>query len=336
MSGIQSLRSHSVERDAVGSMTEKHLAEMVQLISRYHPIAVAVLDMGLNYLYASEQWYTHLDIEEPSVVGRSHYDIFPQIVSMPDWLETVQMALDGEETENFRDRVQRKDGRYQYLHWVVKPWYDSEDGIQGGIIMYVEDVTQRVEQEQAKSRLIEELRGEIQQRKRAEKKLRHLATTDELTGIYNRRYLKLLCESELKRSKRYDFAMAVLLVDVDHFKSVNDTFDHLTGDKVLVETAECLGRHIRDTDQVGRWGGEEFLILLPHTDADMAKQLAERVRMSIESHTFPAVKKMTVSIGGACSVSGDTLDSLIKRADTCLYRAKNAGRNRVEVDTVTV
>ena len=108
MSGIQSLRSHSVERDAVGSMTEKHLAEMVQLISRYHPIAVAVLDMGLNYLYASEQWYTHLDIEEPSVVGRSHYDIFPQIVSMPDWLETVQMALDGEETENFRDRVQRK------------------------------------------------------------------------------------------------------------------------------------------------------------------------------------------------------------------------------------
>jgi diguanylate cyclase (GGDEF)-like protein len=159
-----------------------------------------------------------------------------------------------------------------------------------------------------------------------------LATTDRLTSVANRLGLEEAFARELARAERYDSSMAVILTDVDKFKAVNDSFGHQAGDTVLQEFAAILLGEARNTDIVGRWGGEEFLILCPETDAEAAITLAERMRASVAAHGFPVAGNQTSSFGVTAFRSGDTEAALVKRADDALYRAKNSGRNRVECD----
>ncbi len=167
-------------------------------------------------------------------------------------------------------------------------------------------------------------------------RLEYLATTDPLTGLLNRRALSERLTTEMERALRYDTSVALLLVDLDHFKRVNDTHGHLAGDGVLRAVAELLTEEARSSDLVGRYGGEEFLVVLPETDDAGAASLAERMRERVAGHAFRAWEgegalEVTASIGMATFPAAriESVDDLFARADAALYRAKAEGRNRV-------
>ena len=164
-------------------------------------------------------------------------------------------------------------------------------------------------------------------------RLETLASTDSLTGIYNRRYFVKLAEMEWSRFQRYLRPLSMLMVDIDHFKSVNDRYGHATGDMAISWVAKTCQEDQRASDVVGRIGGEEFALLLPETDLVQAKFVAERIRAKIESHTMTAPNEtfaLAVSIGVAtASLSMSGIDALMSAADQALYEAKAQGRNRV-------
>jgi len=165
-------------------------------------------------------------------------------------------------------------------------------------------------------------------------RLRDLAVRDSLTGLFNHRHSQELLVHECERAGRYPGPVSLLMVDIDHFKSVNDQHGHQAGDVVLREVAALLREGVRTVDVLGRYGGEEFLAILPHTDAEDARQLAERLRRSIAEHVFrgaDAEIRTTVSIGVATYPSERVTSSaeLIREADRALYQAKAEGRNRV-------
>lgn len=162
-----------------------------------------------------------------------------------------------------------------------------------------------------------------------------IATIDELTGLYNRRWLRSILERQMTRSLFSNTPLALLVIDVDHFKQVNDTFGHNVGDLVLQGVARLMMNSVRPTDLVTRYGGEEFLIVLPGSDLAGARIVAERVRGGIAAATMVAPEVMdlpgvTVSIGAAEMREEEAMDDFIGRADAALYQAKHNGRNRVE------
>jgi diguanylate cyclase (GGDEF)-like protein len=168
--------------------------------------------------------------------------------------------------------------------------------------------------------------------------LEHETHTDPLTGVYNRRFMEQRLHEEVSKARRYHFKLAVLLLDLDHFKRVNDELGHQAGDQVLIEIGNLVNRELRDSDILARYGGEEFLVIAPNTAPTAATALAERLRNCIESHTFltdfnkvPKQEiRITVSIGVAnFDDSSNDEGSLVKVADQNLYRAKDGGRNQV-------
>jgi len=158
-----------------------------------------------------------------------------------------------------------------------------------------------------------------------------LSITDRLTGIFNRAKLDDQIKNEINRVQRFKTSFGVIILDIDHFKKVNDTYGHQVGDQVLVEFADILGSSVRDTDFVGRWGGEEFLLICPGTDQNGILKLAETLRVIIEKHEFPVVGSKTASFGVAVCRAEDTPKSIIARADKALYSAKESGRNQVGI-----
>lgn len=162
------------------------------------------------------------------------------------------------------------------------------------------------------------------------KELLRLSTTDYLSGAYNR----VKFDHELKYwvaySKENDKPLSLMILDFDNFKRINDTYGHLIGDNVITETAALVMKSIRETDIFARWGGEEFILLLPNTNKAHAVELTERLRTSIEGYEFKEVGKVTCSFGVAQLTGEDDIKSLMQRADKMLYRAKRAGRNLVK------
>lgn len=156
-----------------------------------------------------------------------------------------------------------------------------------------------------------------------------LATTDSLTNLNNRYSLMNLFEIELSRAKRYSSPLSILMYDIDYFKHTNDTFGHDAGDKVLIELSQLIKHNLRDMDIIGRYGGEEFLILLPNTSLNDAKNFAERLRHDVENHNFSIVDTITISIGVVEYQTDETLDDIFKRVDELLYTSKENGRNKV-------
>ncbi|MDT8446333.1 MAG: diguanylate cyclase [bacterium] len=161
------------------------------------------------------------------------------------------------------------------------------------------------------------------------KRIEELSITDPLTGAFNRNKLTQAFEREIARAERYSQPLSVILLDLDHFKLVNDTHGHLVGDQVLVATVQLLQRELRKTDILGRWGGEEFLVLCPETENPGAVLLAEKLRLALEAAVHPSAGRVTVSIGVTSYRAGDQAESLVARADEALYRSKDQGRNQV-------
>ncbi|PWG64355.1 sensor domain-containing diguanylate cyclase [Spiribacter halobius] len=172
---------------------------------------------------------------------------------------------------------------------------------------------------------------DITDRVEAERELKRLATTDALTGLNNRLRFEALVERELNRMTRHGGRFCLVLFDLDGFKSVNDRHGHEAGDAVLVELTRLVAGHVRAEDTLGRWGGEEFTLLLPALGLEQARQAADKLRGLVAAHAFPGVDRITASFGVTEAAPGDTVRSLLRRADAALYRAKDAHKNRVEV-----
>lgn len=174
----------------------------------------------------------------------------------------------------------------------------------------------------------------------AEEIIQKLAVTDELTGLKNRRFVLARLAEELDRSTRYQRPLSCIIFDVDHFKRVNDTHGHLAGDKVLQAVGDAAQEQRRQTDIVGRYGGEEFLMVLPETDLDRAARLAERLRQKIENLRTPTSDGREIAVTATFGVTTYTpaeksvlpdLYGFIKRTDNAMYEGKKAGRNRVRI-----
>jgi diguanylate cyclase (GGDEF)-like protein/PAS domain S-box-containing protein len=264
-----------------------------------------------RYLYANAAMALLHQRRPERLIGLRDNDLFPKDVA-----ERL-MALDTQAFQS-KDKVsgmeifQFADQEPRY-YWSVKVPLTRENGEIYAVLGMSTDMTDR---------------------KRLEDELLRLATTDELTNLYNRRHFFSLSEQTLQRSRRYDEPLALLMCDIDFFKHINDTFGHATGDLVLQRVAEIIHLTLRDTDIAGRIGGEEFAILLVQTSQHNALEVAERLRHQIENsriyledgHLVP----LTMSIGVAIPVYPlETLATLLQHADQALYQAKRAGRNQI-------
>ena len=164
------------------------------------------------------------------------------------------------------------------------------------------------------------------------KKIFDLSITDELTSLYNRRKIMEILKTEIERATRYGFELALIIADIDYFKKVNDNYGHVMGDLVLKKVALVLRNSIRKVDYIGRYGGEEFIIILPETSLQNAILLAERIKKMFNALKIEGLEQpITLSFGIATLTTGKDIDTLIKEADTALYEAKNSGRNQIKI-----
>ncbi len=174
---------------------------------------------------------------------------------------------------------------------------------------------------------------DVSEAKRAESELFQMATTDSLTGVINRRHFIVCANEELQRALRYERSLSALLIDIDHFKLVNDRHGHAVGDQLLVALTRRLKLSLRQQDILGRLGGEEFCMILPETDLEAALKVAERLCRDVASWEMPidgGTHHLTISIGVSESRPGERIvDTLLLRADRAMYTAKEEGRNRV-------
>ena len=179
-------------------------------------------------------------------------------------------------------------------------------------------------------------RVDITELKMREAQLTNLLTTDALTGSLTRREILQRGDDESKRASRYDRPLSLVYVDIDHFKSINDSYGHAAGDKALKRLTAIFRRMIRETDHFGRIGGEEFLLILPETDLNGATTIADRIRQLVETSIVKVGHhsiQITISIGVACRTDDSPFEEVMNLADRNLYKAKNGGRNQVSNGT---
>lgn len=174
---------------------------------------------------------------------------------------------------------------------------------------------------------------DISERVRKEHSLREAATRDRLTGLHNRSYVESRLQEACLQAKQHQMPLTVLMCDVDHFKQINDRYGHLTGDRVLRRIARILRQGARASDVIGRWGGEEFLIVLEDCNEQNALELAERIRSRVEKSADAEVGQLTISLGIASMAPDDSVTALIARADAAMYEAKRSGRNRLSASS---
>ena len=247
--------------------------------------------------------------------------IFDVIVNPADRDRFQNAIVDQDSVINFEFELQRKDG--QVIQTLVSATTRLEEngrvtGVQGS----VSDITSRKKAETERLRAL---------------KFEQISITDPLTKIYNRRFFNEVVEKEIERAKRSDSPLAVILLDIDHFKNINDTYGHLTGDQVLINLANLCHQNIRSMDFLARFGGDEFVILMPSMDRKSAQETAERLRVMVDEKPLAASEKTDVSVTISLGIADwDTnnpigINALLNRADQALYRSKEAGRNRVMV-----
>lgn len=197
----------------------------------------------------------------------------------------------------------------------------------------------RQEQEQLEARVLKRTQDLNEAKEELIKKnqeLKLLSITDHLTGIYNRAHLEEILSRHIANNLTSHKPFGVILVDIDHFKRINDTFGHDVGDAIIKTVAHVINSSLRDDDVLGRWGGEEYLIICPEIDVKGLVEIAERIHKAIKNSRSPKISRITASLGVAHYNLGDNENTLLKRADLALYQAKNAGRDCIKIQRKSV
>ncbi len=262
-----------------------------------------------------------------------------------NYLQRLQTVMArGEQLDNFHAELEyhRKDGKTTWCEVLAIPLIDHRAnavqllGMSRNIQerkLHELELQQARDQAQAARLALLESNNALSA---ANSELRKLATTDSLTGISNRRTLESKLDAEIARSHRYGSQLTLVMFDIDHFKSINDTFGHQIGDEVLVQICQRISRQLRITDSLARWGGEEFMVLMPHCRAEKGQQVAEKLRSLIASQAIGPVPRVSGSFGVAQLLDAEDRDHLLQRLDEALYQAKAMGRNRVACAEATV
>lgn len=309
---IEIIRDITARKRAEAALRQSQ--ELFSLFMRHSPIYAYIKQVtptDSRVLQASENFKHMVGIAGSEMVGKTMAELFPPDFAAKIVADDWQVVSEGREIA----LDEELDGR----HYTTIKFPLVQDG-QTLLAGYTIDITER---------------------KRLEDELRRLATQDPLTGLFNRRHFFVLAEQEYERFRRYRHPLALFMMDIDHFKAVNDRYGHLAGDEVLAAVAGALRNNLREVDILGRYGGEEFVALLPETDLETARTSAERLRAAIAGLRIAArdhTLSVTLSLGVLAIADGHPMpfELLLDAADRMLYRAKQAGRNRVEVWDVTV
>lgn len=266
-----------------------------------------------------------------SVANNGNQAISIASQALPDLilLDVMMPQLDGFQTcTKMKSLIKTKDIPIIFLTAKVEK-DDIVKGFKTGAVDYITKPFNTVElKARVKTHL--ELKRSKEVLKQQNELLKKLSITDGLTGLYNHRYIMDDLSKSIEESKRYKQPLSIAMIDIDNFKKINDDFGHPFGDEVLIGLASTFENHIRNTDSIGRYGGEEFLMILNHADLSNAVKVLERIREAVENMRWQHESlKVTISIG-TCQRDDEEVSELIKTADTLLYKAKKNGKNRIE------
>jgi diguanylate cyclase (GGDEF)-like protein/PAS domain S-box-containing protein len=285
-------------------------SDLLQTVIDSVPAPIFFKDARGVYLGCNRAFAGFIGVSPRDIVGKTVYDVAPgHLAEVYHEADLALMRTGG--VQVYEAQVKFKDGSVHEMMF-HKAVFARADGSGGGLVGAMLDITER---------------------KSLEAKLERLATLDPLTGIHNRRSFLSLAAKDLSRCRREQQPLSVLVLDIDHFKQINDTRGHAAGDAVLMHFAQLMQAMVRQHDIIARAGGEEFYVSLGNTDITAAEQLAQRLCTRVAAqrvaHDGPAIA-VTASIGvAACDTASDSIEAALQRADAAMYEAKRLGRNRV-------
>ncbi len=302
-----------VEKLAIFVADTTELKRNEMLLHQYSQILATINDpiayIDKNFIYQTVNAATlqiYQKKKKNEMVGHPVEEIVGEEIFKKQFRPFILQCLGGKKAYN-QDWFDFPDGVRRYMYMSFYPLF-AKDNVVAGTVVNSIDVTKMKEMED---------------------QLKLLSQTDQLTQIFNRVKFHDSLAQEISRARRYQTELALIMLDIDHFKRINDNYGHDVGDDVLVGLSELVKTCIRETDIFARWGGEEFMLLLPHTPLNCAAKLGERIRAAIEKHDFPQVGTVTSSFGVTQYIESDSEETFTKRVDRALYKAKQKGRNRV-------
>jgi diguanylate cyclase (GGDEF)-like protein/PAS domain S-box-containing protein len=286
---------------------------------------VLVLDVQGRIVDINPAMENLLDADPSSFISKNVSE------ALSIWNNSTEHLLTGLETRT-ELRLPHKSSRYLDLR--VTPLYDNDQRLSGRLIIF-RDITDRKEVEKDLRHAMDRLQTQLIEIGLLQSQLREQAIRDALTNVFNRRYMEETLERELARAAREVYPLCIVMMDIDHFKDVNDTYGHEAGDTVLKKLADLITAQSRQGDFVCRYGGEEFVLVMPNIGVDVAKERANSLLRSISSLFVPFGRfnlNITVSMGISWfPVHGQAKEELLRTADKALYEAKRKGRNQVNV-----
>jgi len=305
-----------------------NIIELISLTLRGASAMIGLKDLDHRYIYTSVELEAAFGIDQGSLIGNT-IDSFISAENAAAIREKENQVIASDKPARSLESFSL--GEKEINCVMVRFPFRDESGVLAGIGLVAIPVEIGNKQEKSTSDQLEkyhQLIGELQQ---TIEDMKHRTTTDPLTGAWNRSRIAEAIHYEAARFIRYGHPASLIFIDLDHFKRINDTYGHLAGDSVLVEFCLLAQTVMRSTDMLGRWGGEEFIMVLPNTSGSGARFVAERLREEVEAHSFPAAGKVTASFGVAVYRRDESMEDWIGRADKAVYRAKDRGRNCVEL-----
>ncbi len=306
--------THEIERLAVFATDKTMFTRYEDLYIKHSKILstvqnpMAYINKDLTVQIVNDVYCKYFKKSEEDIYGHSIEELYGEEEYKKKLKKNIINCLKGE-TAHSQNWFTFPDGEKRYMLMSYYPFFRNENSV-SGVVINSTDITKM---------------------KKMEDELKKLSITDQLTGIYNRLKFAKSLTDEISRWKRYDSGLSLIMFDIDHFKNVNDSFGHDIGDEVLIKMTNLIKEYIRDSDVFSRWGGEEFMILLPHTKIKDASNLSERIRKKIENKYFRGPNTITCSFGVTEFTIDDTEESFTKRVDEALYESKHSGRNQVTI-----